>query len=337
MNLRRRFAVVAGVWTALVAGLLAVLPRPWQHRLPNPIASHWGPSGTPDASASFRAITALPLVLWALAAGCGLLIVVRSKGITRRESRAWTGAIFAGAGVFLLGLEGLTIWANLDRTDWHDAANSWPAVLLVLASAAVAAAGGWLLARQGPDERPGHRTPVLSHPLRPGERAVWVSSLSVRWLMGLAAACLVVAAAVSVLTVINLPWPIWTVAPLSVVAIAVLTVSTIRVQVDDRGLAIAFGPLRWPTRTVALRKIERAWVEERQPHDVGGWGYRGLPGAATIMLRGGECLVVRYTSGGELGISIDDAEHGAALLNALVAKGADRADRAKRAKRTGQG
>jgi hypothetical protein len=43
------------------------------------------------------------------------------------------------------------------------------------------------------------------------------------------------------------------------------------------------------------------------------------------MLRGGECLVVRFASGGELGISIDDAQRGAALLNALIAQRADQA------------
>jgi hypothetical protein len=50
-----------------------------------------------------------------------------------------------------------------------------------------------------------------------------------------------------------------------------------------------------------------AWSEVRYPSQTGGWGFRGFPGTAAIMLRGGECLVIRYRSGGRLAISIDDA------------------------------
>ncbi|MEU7854572.1 hypothetical protein [Nonomuraea sp. NPDC049141] len=63
-----------------------------------------------------------------------------------------------------------------------------------------------------------------------------------------------------------------------------------------------------------------AWSEVRYPSQVGGWGIRGLPGSATIMLRGGECLIIRYRSGGQLAVSVDDAERGAALINALIAE-----------------
>lgn len=102
--------------------------------------------------------------------------------------------------------------------------------------------------------------------------------------------------------------------------LAVLLFSAVRVQVGESGASIAFGPLRWPVRRVALSRIDTARSEERNPASVGGWGYRGLPGAATIMIRSGECLVLRYRRGGELGISVDDAERGAALINALLAE-----------------
>jgi hypothetical protein len=323
MNIRGRYLLAAGTWTALVAAGLVGLPQVWRHRLPDPMASHWGPSGAPDDATSIGMIVAVPLGLWIVLAGGGLALVLRGKRFGRRAVRASSGAAFAGGAVFLLGLEGLTIWANLDRVDWRDAAHVGPEVVPVIAAAVVAAAGGWLLARMGPDEAPAHTAPVLSHPLRPGERAVWVSSLAVAWVVGLATALLVAAVVQVTLTLVGLPGRMWTSAVLGAVALAVFMVSTIRVQVGDRGLAVAFGPLRWPTRKIPLRRIERAWVEQRQPSTVGGWGYRGLPGGATIMLRGGECLVVRTTSGGELGVSIDDAEHGAALLNALVARHAE--------------
>lgn len=51
----------------------------------------------------------------------------------------------------------------------------------------------------------------------------------------------------------------------------------------------------------------------------GGWGYRGLPCGATLMVRSGPCLVIEYVAGGQFAVSVDDAERGAGLLNALRA------------------
>ncbi|NUP76885.1 MAG: hypothetical protein HOV96_04945, partial [Nonomuraea sp.] len=96
--------------------------------------------------------------------------------------------------------------------------------------------------------------------------------------------------------------------------------STLSVRVGGDTLVIGFGPFGRPTRRIPLAKIDRAWTEVRHPSEVGGWGFRGLPGMATIMLRGGECLVLGYRSGGRLAISVDDAERGASLVNALVAE-----------------
>jgi hypothetical protein len=156
--------------------------------------------------------------------------------------------------------------------------------------------------------------------LKPGERVTWVSTASNRWLV--ASAWIFLAAAV-VLGVANaalrLSATLWALAvPFALVGILGLELSTIRVQVTEAALAIAFGPLRWPIYTVPLAKLDAAWSEDRVPTEVGGWGYRGLPGSATIMLRGGECLVVRYRDGGTLAISVDDAERGAALVNGLL-------------------
>jgi hypothetical protein len=49
-------------------------------------------------------------------------------------------------------------------------------------------------------------------------------------------------------------------------------------------------------------------------------GYRVSGLGTTVMLRSGECLVVRTRDKGrEFAVSVDDAERGAALLNALNA------------------
>ncbi|MGN9839630.1 hypothetical protein ACTMTI_16050 [Nonomuraea sp. H19] len=88
---------------------------------------------------------------------------------------------------------------------------------------------------------------------------------------------------------------------------------------DDR-VVVRFGRPGRPGRGIPLSEIASAWPETRHPSQIGGRGFRGLPGTATIMLRGGDCLVIGYRSGGRLAISIDAAAHGASLINALIAE-----------------
>ena len=157
--------------------------------------------------------------------------------------------------------------------------------------------------------------------LREGQRSVWVSRVRNPWLTGLT---VMSASGLLVVGVLSLfgrlaPGVAGSVLPALLIALAAgYATSSLTVRVTENGLAIGFGALGWPVRRIRLSKIDKAWSEERFPSHVGGWGFRGLPGSATIMLRGGECLVIRYRSGGQLVISIDDAQRAAALLNALI-------------------
>lgn len=75
-----------------------------------------------------------------------------------------------------------------------------------------------------------------------------------------------------------------------------------------------------PVRRWQAAEIESARAENRTPAQAGGWGYRLGGLGTTVMLRGGECLVIRMRGKGEeFAVSMDDAERGAALLNALNA------------------
>ncbi len=328
MNVRGRYIPAAAGWAALVAGLLVGVPLLLRDRLPDPVAYHWGPSGAPDGTMPLSLIWLVPLTLWVILAGGVLAVMTWGTVLRRRRPRGWAGAALAGGAVYLLGLHALTVHANLDRASWRDAAHIGPQVLIVIVLAVLAAWAGWRLLRPGPDEAraPAH-WPTLAHELRPDERAVWVSSLTVPWAVGLASAFLAAVVVSATLTMVEIGIRGYLVVVFALIALDGFALSAIRVQADRRGLAIAFGPLRWPVYRIPLRRVESAWVETRRPSDVGGWGYRGLPGGATIMLRGGECLVVRYASGGKLAISIDDAERGAALLNALIAEGVQAGDR----------
>lgn len=320
MTFRARFLLATTTWTILVAAVHLAIVLAYRTRLPEPTATHWGPSGAPDDSMPFWGFAAVGLVLWLFIGLPSLRFAIRGSVLRRRQSRAGLGAVLSGGGLFVIGLTALTVWANLDVGHWRAARPIGWQVIVVIAVAVLAGWVGWFLAYRGPHdppEPPIRRLPVVR--VRAGEKAVWVSSAASPGLAAMSYALLLLAVLLALAMAWGLPASVWFgVGVLSAVGLACLFVSSVGVHVSDQGLAIAFGPLRWPVRRVPLGKIDRAWGEERQPSQVGGWGYRGLPGNSTIMIRGGPCLVVRYTSGGELGMSVDDPDHGAALLNALI-------------------
>lgn len=319
MTFRTRFMIVTAGWAVLVTGLLILVPWALRDRLPDVVASHWGFSGVPDGSMSLVGITGFTLALWGFLA-VGGFVVARTGGLRQRRVRAPLAAALGAAGVFVLGLTAVTVWANLDVVDWRQARSvSWQ-VMPVLGAALLAGLLGLVAGRWGPNDIPDEdgSAPVLD--LEPGKRAVWVSSSTNRVLT-----CLSIALVVAPVLFVAYRWPgaefhTWTgVIVFAFVGLVCLALSSVRVHVGESGVAIAFGPLRWPVRRIRLGRVESARSEDRMAITVGGWGYRGLPGRATIMIRSGECLVLRYASGGELGISVDDAERGAALLNTLLA------------------
>lgn len=221
----------------------------------------------------------------------------------------------------LLGAQASVVRANLDRADWHEAGSVTTGVVGTLVVAAAVGAAGLLAARRAPDEpRPTADGPTLDIPA--GQRVVWLARTSNSWLHALAAltGLLAITAVVSALAgLTDLPF-LLAAAPFAFASLLVLGCSSVRARVSERGLDVAFGPFGWPTRHWAAEDIESARVENRTPAQVGGWGYRlGGPGT-TVMLRGGECLVIHPSRGREFAVSVDDAERGAALLNSLSAR-----------------
>ncbi|MFB6558306.1 hypothetical protein ACFCYH_05220, partial [Streptomyces sp. NPDC056400] len=159
-----------------------------------------------------------------------------------------------------------------------------------------------------------------------GERFVWLSRTTnprlhrIGALAGLVALAAVLAA---VSGLVDVPWP--AVAPLATVSVTVLSCASAQARVTEKGLSVAFGPLGWPVRRWSAQDIESARAESRTPGQVGGWGYRLSGLGPTVMLRSGECLVIHPRRGREFAVSVDDAERGAALLNALSAQRTRRA------------
>jgi hypothetical protein len=322
MSLRGRFLSVASGWFVLLTAVLTTVPLMLRERLPEPMASHWGPSGAPDGSTSFVALLVLQVGMWVLIGGVTCAVALRDSGVLRRRaSRTGLGALLGGGGLFVVGLQLVTLSANLDVATWSEADSlSWGVLLVVV----VLLLGGWLgalAARPGPDEFPrssGTETETIQLP--PGRRVVWVSSVRNGWLTGIGVSLIAAGAGLAAIVLFSGIGGLWPFAVIIVVGLLTLTCGSARAQITEDGLRISYGPLRRPRTHIPIERVQRAWSEERFPHQVGGWGIRGLPGSVTVILRGGECLVVDYVSGGRFAISIDDAERGAALLNALVAK-----------------
>ncbi|MEU0520163.1 hypothetical protein [Streptosporangium sp. NPDC006007] len=317
-------AVVALVWGVLVTTVLIGLPLALRDRLPDPLATHWDGGFIPDGHTSFGGSVLADLFLWGVGWAFLLGTALRGTVLDTRLWRAlWWGFLFGWA-VFALGVQGLALYANLDVADWRQAVLPGWLLAAVLGSALAAGAVAGLLGRGEPDPPRDHPVPP-SMRLRPGRRAVWVSRTTNPWLVGLSTAALLalVVAGVLFTTGILTDGAAW----ISLIVLIPLTLfgfatSSISARADEKGLSIGFGPLGRPVHRTPIGEIEAAWVENYGPSRVGGWGVRGMPGTGriTLMLRGGECLVVRRVTGAEIAVSVDDAEHGAALLNAYTAE-----------------
>lgn len=324
MGQRARFLSVAAGWSVLVAAVLVAAPLTLRDRLPDPIATHWGgSSGAPDGSMPFTASLLFQVGLWVLISGVLCAIALVNAGMLRnRANRMALGAVLGGGGPFFLGLQATTLSANLDVPDWRQAGHlGWSALLVV----AALLLGGWLgalMARPGPNDFPEPEAASPRRvPLGPGQRAVWVSFLRNGVLVALGCSFLAAGMGLAVLALLGGDGMLWIPATImGLVGLVGVIFSSVRVRVTEEGVALFYGPLHLPRKRIPITRVERAWSEELFPSNVGGWGVRGLPGGATVMLRGGECLVIGYVSGGRFAVSIDDAENGAALLNTLVAR-----------------
>ncbi|MET9069930.1 hypothetical protein [Streptosporangium sandarakinum] len=320
---RRTAVTVAAVWGALVSAALVAAPLALRDRLPDPLATHWGSNGV-DGSMSFAAGLAPSLVLWGVAWVFLLVSAAHGEVLNRRGGRAGWWGFLVGGSVFALGVSGSILLANLDVADWRQAAMPGWAVPAVLGAAIAAGVLAGYLGRGEPD-RPIEPEDAPAMRLRPGQRAVWAGRATNPWLSRLSALLLVAGVVSGVFLVLGAPvgGAVWAaLLPLLPLAVILSLISDVRVRVGPDGLRVGFGPLSWPAFRVPTGKIAWATAERRSPVEVGGWGLRGLPGTGrlAVMVRGGECLVVRRAGGGELVVSVDDAERAAALLNAYAAE-----------------
>ncbi|GHE04036.1 DUF1648 domain-containing protein [Streptomyces alanosinicus] len=299
---------------AAVAVLLAGLPWAARDRLPGRLATHWSGGAAPDDSMPLWAAALFPAGLW--------LLIALAVSVRWRRSwpavRPWRTMTLAPTATALIGAQASIVRANLDRADWHDAREPGLDIVLVLASTAVAVVLAWRVSTR-PTRDPATATPALNLP--EGERLVWFSRAANPWLQLLAALTGLIAVGALVALAVGLADPagLWPVCGgCAVASLAGAAFSSVQAKVSEAGLDVSFGPLGWPARHWAPDAIESARAEHRLPSQVGGWGFRLSGLGTTVMLRAGDCLVIRPRGRrADFAVSVDDAERGAALLNAL--------------------
>ncbi|MEU6666996.1 DUF1648 domain-containing protein [Streptomyces sp. NPDC046727] len=306
----------AATVTAVLAVLAVLAGLPWvaRGRLPDRLATHWSGGDVPDGSMPLWAASLFPAGVWLVVA----LAVSAGWRPSRTTARPWRALALVPTGVVLVGAQVSVVRANLDRTDWHEARQPVVGVAVVLALAGIAGAVAWRLTPRTVTA-PAATTPALDLP--EGERLVWFSRTANPWLRLLAAVAGLIAALALVALAVGLAdpaglWPVCAVCAVTALAGAVF--SSVQAKVSEAGLEVSFGPLGWPARRWTPAAIESARAERRLPSQVGGWGYRLSGLGTTVMLRAGDCLVVRPRGRRtDFAVSVDDAERGAALLNAL--------------------
>ncbi|MFD9357855.1 DUF1648 domain-containing protein [Streptomyces sp. NPDC060031] len=308
------------IWAVAVLAALVALPWAAGDRLPERLATHWGAgSGGPDGSMPLWAAALFPALIWLFLVLLTVVLARRSEGAASSPAiRGWPVAALLSSGVLLAGAQASIVRANLDHTDWRDADSVSLWTVLTFGVATVAGLAGWAVARRGPAAAPHAVAGGPSMDVPAGERFVWLSRTTnpwLRWIGALSGLLALAAVLVAVSGLIEVEWAV--VAPFATVSVAALSCACVQARVTEKGLAVAFGPLGWPVRRWPAEDIESARAEKRTPAQVGGWGYRLSGMGTTVMLRAGECLVIRPRRGNEFAVSVDDAERGAALLNAL--------------------
>lgn len=300
---------------AVVTAVTTAVALSWKDRLPDPVASHWGPDGINGTSSLLGLL--LPLsgmtlafaaMLWAIGFFWGHAAMTRRFAVA---ASVWIS-------IFVNGLVVVMLVAQLDAPTAAaaDELGGWLPVVIV-GALALGALAAWLV--------PGdHRRPATGQvpddaarlPLPESERASWVRHMRAGNPVWIGAAVIAFAAVMGVTT--GSPW---FGLMFAVLLLPMLAVTDWTVSVDRRGL-VARSMLPRPRLIVPVEEVEEAAVVQVHPiREFGGWGLRsGLSGRVGLVLRKGEGIEVLQTGGRRVVVTVDDAETGAALLNTLAAR-----------------
>lgn len=309
--------VVVPLGLALISLVVMVVAGP---TLPDPIATHWGPSGVVDGYGPLWATAILPVVV---VAGYSVLTLVVIRSAAGRlnviHKVLLATAPFLAAMIGIVSGGSVLIQRGLDSAS--DAPSMVPIVLFALTAAVVLAFVAWFVL-------PKHSAPIALDSAELPElelteeaRGAFIQNVEPRRAVGIVLVLgLGIAAVVGSVS-------LWLAAPLSVfvvyvifiVALAALVVSSLfwRVTVDRRGVR-TISVLGWPRFVYPLSEVASASAVQVNPvADFGGWGLRWA-GRWGVILRTGEALQVDRTNGKSFVVTVTGSRTAAALLNALA-------------------
>jgi hypothetical protein len=296
-----------GVGPALLFGaIVAPLGLFWGD-LPNPMASHWDISGTPDGSMP-------PMVLLLVLAGIYVAIhwaVTRVLARTPSEAPSFIAGLFF-LGALLAGVSWLSVLANRNQATWEAADNvGLSQILTAILPAVLIGYLGWQAAggRSVVRTPSGGSMPALD--IGEPTAAIWSGRGAGRILQVVGA----------VLIVIGLATWSWSTIVLILLGLLVLAFAEVRATVSQRGVVVSLGWLGIPSWTVPMDSISHAEIETVNPMAYGGWGYRLRPGVRAILTRGGGALRLIRDDKADLVLTVDDAVTGAGLINSMLGAG----------------
>lgn len=320
----RRFVLVTLILPLVLTVVAVVIQLLVLPTLPDPVAIHWNAAGRPNG---FGPVWLTPLLTVVVGLGIPALIAATALSSLRRGDRGFTYRLLGAVALATSALMAvLGTWTTVLQSGLDDAADG-PAIGWALVAAFVIAAGagvaGWLLQPHEPWQS--HAVvPTDALQLAAGERAVWLQSVSIApsgmFVLG-AAVMLMIATTVMLAVAESDPAATWIMLLVTIVLVAlVATCVAFHVRIDDEGIRIN-SVVGWPRVHVPLADVESAAPVFVSPMgEFGGWGLRWAAGRFGVVLRTGEGIEVRRRGGKTLTVTVDDAETGAALLNALAAR-----------------
>lgn len=292
MTGRAPYAVYHLVFGLCLGGGVFAAGAAVKDQLPDPLATHFDLSGRPDGSMGMWVGLVLPALLVALP----VVLTSTASARVRRSTIGYFGSL-------AVLVQGLVVYANYDAPTWHRArAAGWWSLPLLLAVPPVVALA---LVRTVPSTAPIPHAESTQLHLSGSERAVWSGSAENRVMQALNA--LMLAAGVL------LPNPL-----LIVAALIGSPFTRLRLQVGTTGAVLRLGLPTVFHRRYSLDVIAKATAAR---YENLGWGYRGsrhIFRAAVVSIRRGEALQLHFTDGTSTMFTVDDAERGAELVNALI-------------------
>lgn len=293
---------------AVLATFLSV-----RDRLPGRMAVHIGAGGGADGFSGQGAFlaTALGVLIGTGALFGALAYWIRTTPGVQRVLAVIGGTVAVPTGWLVVAV----LLANTDVDDASSVTLPGTQAAFAFGAAALYAALGWLICGRAEEVE------TVSGPTADAERLTLADSEIAGWTRVAGSRVLpvtgVLVAAAGIVIGFTTGWV--PALPLLITGVPMALLTGARVTADRRGITVTPSLTPWPRLNVPLQRIAEAGHRTVNPmRDFGGWGYRARPGASGIVLRSGDAISARLTTGSEFVVTVDDAATAAALLNTLA-------------------